>query len=133
MAFPGRNFKNNMGQAAQGLKLTFSSNLTVDDVEGSISPFTQKTTWAPNGIWLSGGTLAAGSTTGCIYFLGRTVTSASWTTTDINTVLGNALDGEQACETSPVPSLTQFGIIILIALIIVTGVYLWMRRKPVTT
>jgi len=32
----------------------------------------------------------------------------------------------------PIPSLSNWGIIILIALIIVTGVYLWMRRKPVT-
>jgi len=34
--------------------------------------------------------------------------------------------------TVPFPTLTQWGMIILIALIIVTGVYLWMRRKPVT-
>jgi len=34
--------------------------------------------------------------------------------------------------TQPTPTLTQWGIIILVALIIVTGVYLWMRRKPVT-
>lgn len=31
------------------------------------------------------------------------------------------------------PTLTQWGIIILVGLIIVTGVYLWIRRKPVTT
>jgi len=37
------------------------------------------------------------------------------------------------CKPTPTPSLTQWGIIILIALIIVTGIYLWMRRKPVTT
>ncbi|MCJ7457535.1 MAG: hypothetical protein MUP17_00910 [candidate division Zixibacteria bacterium] len=30
------------------------------------------------------------------------------------------------------PGLTQWGLIILIALIIVAGVYLWLRRKPVT-
>ena len=29
------------------------------------------------------------------------------------------------------PSLTQWGMIILIALIIVTGVYLWLRKRPV--
>jgi len=29
-----------------------------------------------------------------------------------------------------IPTLTQWGMIILIALIIITGVYLWMRRKP---
>ncbi|MCJ7792852.1 MAG: hypothetical protein MUP45_02655 [Candidatus Marinimicrobia bacterium] len=32
----------------------------------------------------------------------------------------------------PSPTLTQWGMIILIALIIVTGVYLWLRKKPVT-
>jgi hypothetical protein len=36
------------------------------------------------------------------------------------------------CKPTPTPSLTQWGMIILIALIIVTGVYLWLRRKPVT-
>jgi len=35
--------------------------------------------------------------------------------------------------TNPFPSLSTWGIIILIALIIVAGVYLWIRRKPVTT
>lgn len=133
MAFPGVNFKNNIGQSAKGLKLTLSSNLTVDDVEGSILPFTQKTALPPDGIWLSGGTLAAGESTGCMYFLGRNVTNASWTNASKDTVLGDALASKHACETIPMPSLTQFGIIILIALIIVSGVYLWMRRRPVAT
>ena len=132
MALPGSEFKNNMSQSAQGLKLTFDVSITINGIKGDISPFTQKTAWGPgNGIWLSGGTLTAGATTGCMYFSGRTVTSAAWTSSDINTVLGNALNGEQACE-AKIPTLTQWGMIILIALIIVAGVYLWMRRKPVT-
>ena len=35
-------------------------------------------------------------------------------------------------ETPEIPTFTNWGMIILIALIIIAGVYLWLRRKPVT-
>lgn len=131
IANAGSEFTNNCGQAAQGLKLTFSGTIGVADIGGSIYPFTQKTTWGPgNGIWLSGGTVNNGGMTQCFtYPANRTITSASWTANDTITVLGNALDGETICS---VPSLTQWGIIILVALMISSAIFILLKRRKAT-
>lgn len=124
-------FTNNCGQAAQGLKLTFSGTIGVNDIGGSIYPFTNLTAWGPgNGIWLSGGTVVNGGETDCFsYPEGLTITSAAWTTTDINTVIGNALNGEKSCR---IPTLTHWGILILAALMITSAIFILLKRRKAT-
>ena len=54
----------------------------------------------------------------------------------------NQIEAKQQCDavwgdttsiSTSAPSLTHWGTLILVALIIVTGAYLWIRRKPVVT
>jgi hypothetical protein len=130
----GSEFTNNCGQAAQGLKLHFggSHTVTADSIRGSIYPFTIKTAWGGDskGVWLHGGTLENGGITQCFtYPTVDLIDSAFWTANDTNTVLGNALAGESICS---VPSLTEWGIIILVALMIGSAIFILLKRRKAT-
>jgi hypothetical protein len=59
--------------------------------------------------------------------------SGTFTYTVTDSVSNSTKTGCSIIVSGQVPSLSSLGMIILIALIIVTGVYLWIRRKPVTT
>lgn len=128
LAMAGSKFTNNCGQSAQGLKLAFSGTISTSEIGGSIHPFTQIDAWGPgNGIWLHGGTVPNGGFTECFtYPEGVYVLSAGWTTDDINTALGNALNGENICG---IPSLTPWGLIALVVLILGSTVFIMVRRK----
>jgi hypothetical protein len=126
-----KTFINNSAASRTDLHIEFNGPVDANsDVSGDYSPFTAKTNSGSNVIVFSGGTVPIGGEVGCIKFEstmdGLQIVSATWTPGDI--VIPD--DDIKVCRViAPVPSLTEWGMIALVVLLLAAGVVIIRRRK----
>jgi hypothetical protein len=125
-----RQFHNNTGTEQTDLHIYFNGPVdAATGVHGSNPPFADKTNSGTNVIVLSNGSVPAGGSTGCIEFTssadGLKIDSAYWTPSNIWLV-----PSEIAPCAYPTPTLTEYGLLALALLVVISAVWIiWKRRK----
>lgn len=126
-------FTNNSGNDRTDLHVFFNHSVgATTGVSGYNPPFTTVVNNGTNVIEFSDGTVAWGDSTGCIVFhsnaSGLTIDSAKWTPGPVDIDLREDVT---VCSAA-VPSLTEYGLLVLAILIVMSAAWIMWRRRRLT-